>query len=136
MRKIITFLLLFSLAYSFSFGQNLSGIYSTVGQRIILSDDSLKLEFIGQPGVLGWTLAETTFKWVNKNFIEINSTPPYVLIREGMIIEQFMDSTITDSLKLSFSFPNYSSNYYYNKTPLDVSIYASLEIGYKDFNFS
>jgi hypothetical protein len=107
------------------FGQkrDISGSYYAAGQRIIVANDSLKLEFTGQPSVPSRVLAETTFKWVDKNFIEINSTPPYILLHKRMKIERSMDPTITDSLKLLFYFPNYTNNHY-DDVSLKVSIFS------------
>jgi len=118
MKKIVVFNLLLSLFNFFTLGQNdLSDIYSNKNRSksITIFNDSLKLVCNSSSGVQGWILAECTFKWVADNFIEINSTPPYILLKEGMVFEEWYDSIQNDMLKISFSFPNF-------KEELDITI--------------
>ena len=116
----------------FAFGQkDLSGTYLNESQSraIIITNDSLRLIAPASltQRTLEWTFTEATFKWVADNFIEINSTPPFVLAMEGLRVEELMNPTIdTDSLMFSFCFPNYEGQ-------LDISVY---DIGFIiDFDF-
>lgn len=51
-----------------------------------------------------------TFMWVDANFIELNSTPPNVFGLKGLKVVQFSDSTINDSIKVSFLIPYQRGN--------------------------
>jgi hypothetical protein len=126
-----------NLAALYSFGQkkNISGEYfNESGSRIIvITNDSIILKsppFSLYERIPERVFAEATFKWVDKNLIEINSTPPYILINEGMLFEVSVNPTITDSIKLSFSFPNYNSCYYNNEIALKLLIFSD-----NDYNF-
>ena len=108
MRKIVIILL--SFVYIFSLGQmNLTGIYCNESDMCIKIEND-KFYFIVEQGYsIFWcndTLAECTFKWIDDNFIELNSTPPYILAEKDFKIIQSWDSTIVDSIKVSFSIPH------------------------------
>jgi hypothetical protein len=91
----------------------------------------LKLIVPDSRGIQGRTLAEATFERIDNNFIEINSVPPYILLQEGIVIKQSMDSTVTDSLKLSFSFPNYDG-----QIEMSISVTIKGLLKNYDFNYS
>jgi hypothetical protein len=95
-----------------SFGQrDLSGTYCPDQSMLCIKIENNKFYFIvEQIYPAFWcndTLANATFKWVDDNFI-VNSTPPYILAQKGFNIVQSFDSTIQDSIKVSFSIPNFS----------------------------
>lgn len=64
------------------------------------------------------TLAECTIKWIDNQFIELNSTPSYIIAQKGLKIVQSLDSTVRDSIKISFSIP-------YQRHNLDVSVFTN-----------
>ena len=70
------------------------------------------------------TLAKCSFKWVDSNFIELNSTSPNNIELNGLIINQFQDSQINDSIKVSFQIP-------YNRN-LKIEIFSD---GLNTFSF-
>lgn len=130
MKKRLLVIVLLNMIYVSSFGQkDISGIYSAIYGDIVVTNDSLKLIRPDSPGIPGLVSAECTYKRINNNFIEVNSTPPYILVKKGMIVEQFMDSLITDSIKLSFSIPNY-------KGELDISISGMVTNRFKKFDLN
>lgn len=130
MREKISILILLNVICISLWGQrNISGIYSTIYKDIIICNDSLKLITPDSPGIPGWILAECTFKWINNDFIEINSTPPFMLVKKGIRIKQSMDTRIIDSIKLVFYIPNY-------KEKLDISISGSVRNRLKSYNLS
>jgi len=132
MKKIIFLSIIINLFTFFSFGQkSLSGYYynKTGGRIIVISNnDSLKLINSGGRGSYDWIEAECTFNWVDNNFIEINSTPPHLLIEEGFNIKQYYDFDIAGERRLSFSFPNYKGEF-------EISISADFDKGFKIFDF-
>lgn len=120
--------LCFSL-YAHGQEKDVSGIY--------YSDYGTKIEIVGNefnyiipqthsPIWYNDTLAKCTFKWIDDNLIELNSTPPNIIALKGLKVVQSSDSTINDSIKVSFSFPQLSSN-------LKISVNTNT---FKDFSFT
>lgn len=117
---------------------DLSGVYHSESETYLeIRGDSLKLVEPASPGIWKETLwAECSFTWVDDNFIELNSTPPWVLVRKGMTINESTEQQIVaDSIKLSLYFPNYKSRY----KQIGVTLFGdSGNIGYveQEFNYS
>jgi hypothetical protein len=111
MKKNLIILLLF--VHLLFFGQrDLTGIYCNYDYSYgCIKIENDKFYFIIKhdytPFWCADTLANATFKRVDDNFIELNSTPPYILAQKGFNIVQSFDSTIQDSIKVSFSIPNF-----------------------------
>ncbi|MCS3281989.1 hypothetical protein NXV73_04065 [Bacteroides salyersiae] len=102
-RALLFLCICFSL---YVFGQkDISGTYfSKSGTKIeIIGNNFNYIEpHIYTPVWYNDTLAKCTFMWVDANFIELNSTPPNVFGFKGLKVVQFLDSTINDSIKVSF----------------------------------
>ena len=130
MKKIVIFSLLFNLIYFFSFGQkNLMGTYfNESGSKIEVSGYEFNyIEPHGDTPI--WyndTLAKCTLKWVDDNFIELNSVPSYIIAQQGLKVVQSLDSTIRDSIKVDFSIP-------YQRNNLDISVFCN---SVKTFNLN
>ena len=111
------------LCFSLSvFGQkrDLSGIYHTKSGKCIKVDGDKLYLIIQQSHSPVWyndTLAKCTFKWVDSNFIELNSMSPNIIAYEGLKVIQTLASTIKDSIKVSFSIPHQSN--------LKISVYTN-----------
>jgi hypothetical protein len=133
--KTYILLCLFICFSLFTFGQkDLSGIYcNESGMCIKIEND--KFYFIVEQGYsIFWsndTLAEATFKWIDDNFIELNSIPPYILVKKDFKMIQSFDSTINDSVKLSFSIP-------YQIGDLDINVrtdsHKTFRLNYSEYN--
>jgi len=114
-------ILLFSFFYSFSFGQkDLSGVYyGSSGGKIEIKGN--EFYFIVPSYCVSVysndTLAKCTLKLVDFNLIELNSVPAYVIAHQGLKVEKFYDSTIKDSIKISFSIP-------YNWHNLEILVFT------------
>ncbi len=74
------------------------------------------------------TLAKCTFVWVDDNFIEISSVSPVALGREGLSVSQYQDPSLSDSIKVYFSLPNYTGG-------LNITVYTNTFEGFK-LNYS
>jgi hypothetical protein len=111
-----------------SFGQkDISGVYSNIAGRLIIKNDSLTLTTIYSPGIPERVLAKCKYKWMDDNFIEINSNPPYILVHNGLQIIESIDSSLTDSIRLSFFIPNYQGK-------LDISISGTIKYRYTHYD--
>ena len=86
---------------------NISGTYyDEYGNFIEIDKNLMKLIRKETPGYPGALLAECSLKWIDKQFIELNSTPPIQIAHKGFEMIQFCDSTITkDSVEVSFFLP-------------------------------
>lgn len=121
MKKIFTLFLFLSLIPILSFGQkSISGIYyNQSGMCIKVEQDNLYF-IIPQshsPIFANDTLATCTYRWIDDQFVELNSPPPYVLGREGLKVVQSFDSAIKDSIKIAFAIP-------YKRWNLKIVIYT------------
>ena len=130
-------LLLLCVCFSFClFGNkkdisnNISGTYySPSGTRIEIKGNEL---FYIVPNVYTpvWhndTLAKCLFKWIDANFIEINTTSPTIYGRNGIKVVQSFDPTIADSIKVSFIIPYQRSNL---KIQLYTNAFKTIEFKY------
>lgn len=110
-------LLLFN--FLFSFGQNkISGeYYNEYGSKIEIKDDRFRYIKPHQSHPIWYndTLVECIFKWIDDQFIELNSTPSYIIAQKGLKVVQSLDLSMKDSLKVSFSIP-------YQRADLNVSV--------------
>jgi hypothetical protein len=109
--KKISLLILFVLYCYFVYGQrNLTGIYiNKWGDKIEIKRNRLNYKIADNlecPFFYNDTLAKCVFKWVDDNFIELNSTSPYVIACQGLKVIQSTDSIVTDSIQVSFSIPS------------------------------
>lgn len=130
MKKVIISLLLFILFFQSSFGQkDLTGIYlNEHGTKIeIRGNDFVYIEpHIDNPVWYNDTLLRCSFKWVDNQFIELNSTPPYIMVQKGLKVTQSSDPMVKDSIKVSFTIP-------YQRNNLDVCIFTN---NFKTFNLN
>ena len=121
--KVRIFICLFICFNLYAFGQNkdISGVYyAQSGMYIKVKNDNFYL-IIPQTHSPVWfndTLANCTFKWVDKNFIELNSTPPNIITLKGLNVVQSSDSTVKDSIKISFSIP-------YQRWKLKITVHTN-----------
>lgn len=126
-RALLYLCICFSL-YAFGQKKDISGTYfSKSGTKIEIIGNELNyiIPQIHSPVWSNDTLAKCTFKWVDVNFIELNSTPPNILALKGLKVVQFSDSTINDSIKVSFLILHQRSN-------LKISVYTNT---FKTFDF-
>ncbi|MDR1654305.1 MAG: hypothetical protein LBS01_11810 [Prevotellaceae bacterium] len=136
MKKIIIILFLSVLFFQLSFGQkDLSGIYTNEAGMQIIIDGNLFYYRIPNAPEVGFivfyndTLAECTIKRIDKNFIEINSEPPWYKVINSLKLCQSIDTTITsDSIKVSFAVP-------YDRSSLTISLFTD-EFKQFDLNYS
>lgn len=128
-RRILLYLCICFSFYAFGQKKDISGTYfSKFGTKIEIIGNDLNyiIPQIQPPVVWGNdTLAKCTFKWVDTNLIELNSTSPNILVLKGLKVVQFSDSTINDSIKVSFLIPHQRWN-------LKISVYTN---NFKEFNF-
>ena len=75
------------------------------------------------------TLARCTFVWVDDNFIEINSVSPVVLGREGLNVSQYQDPSLSDSIKVYFSLPNYTQRL---NITVDTNTFKTFYLNYSE----
>ncbi|HPK29423.1 MAG TPA: hypothetical protein PK979_00065 [Bacteroidales bacterium] len=109
-------------------GQDLSGTYySEFGTKIEIRGNELTYiePHFSTPVRSNDTLAKCTFEWVDADFIKINSTPPDIIALKGLNITQHSDSTVIDSIKVSFSIP-------YQRCNLKIQIHTDT---FKTFDF-
>lgn len=101
--------------------KDISGTYfSKFGEKIEITNNEL-VYIIPQEHLPTWdndTLARCTFVWVDDNFIEISSVSPVALGREGLSVSQYQDPTLSDSIKVYFSLPNYTRG-------LNITVYTN-----------
>lgn len=120
MKKII--ILLFNLVSIYSFGQqDLSGVYfSESGTKIEINKNKFIYteHYTHLPIWYNDTLAECTIKRIDANFIELNSTSPHQIVYQRLKVLQFSDSTVNDSIKVSFSIP-------YQRNNLEISVFTN-----------
>jgi len=132
MRKIIEISLLFSLVHFFSFGQkDLSGNYfNKSGTKIVIKGNELNyIELhVYTPVWYNDTLAKCTFKWIDDNFIELNSIQPYIIVQQGLKVVQSFDLTNKDSIVISFLIP-------FQRNNLDISVFTNALKSF-DLNYS
>lgn len=124
-RRVSLFFVLISFCAS---GQDLSGTYySEFGTKIEIRGNELTYiePHFSTPVRSNDTLAKCTFEWVDANFIKINSTPPDNIALKGLNVTQHSDSTVIDSIKVSFSIP-------YQRCNLKIQIHADT---FKTFDF-
>ena len=125
---MLLFLCVYFSLYAFDRKKDISGVYfSESGTKIEIIGNHLNyiIPQVHSPVWSNDTLAKCTFKWVDANFIELNSTPPNILALEELKVSQFSDSTVNDSLKVSFLIP-------YQRSNLKISIYTNM---FKRFGF-
>ena len=107
--------------YAFGQAKDISGTYfSESGTKLEITGNKLNY-IVPQSHSPIWyndTLANCIFKWVDANFIELNSTPPDILGHRGLKVVQSSDSTINDSIKVSFLIP-------YQRGELKITIYTN-----------
>jgi hypothetical protein len=88
---------------------NISGTYfNSTYMKIEIKDDQFYFIFPQDDNSLFYlndTLAMCTFNWVDDDFIELNSIPPYKIAQKDLKVTQSLDSTIKDSVKIHFSIP-------------------------------
>lgn len=91
--------------------KDISGTYycKTSGRQIIITENNL---FYIEPhyGLAIWandTLAKCHYKWVDADYIEINSVVTTDYAREGLTVNQVYNHALNDSIKIVFSFPCY-----------------------------
>ena len=132
------FLLFLCICFSINvFGQNkdISGTYSSKRGAIIEISGN-EFNYIdpqfGNPRCCNDTLARCAFKWVNADFIELNSTPPRILALKGFKADKFTDAAINDSIKVSFLFPRENRNL--KITVIDNDSFNSFHFIYSDSN--
>lgn len=119
----VKLLSLFMCVSSFALGQskNNGGTYlSNFGAKIEITNNDL-VYIMPQEHLPTWyndTLARCTFVWVDDNFIEINSVSPVALGREGLSVSQYQDPSLSDSIKVYFSLPNYTRG-------LNITVYTN-----------
>jgi len=104
-KRVSLFFVLISFCAS---GQDLSGTYySEFGTKIEIRGNELTYiePHFSTPVRSNDTLVKCTFEWVDANFIKINSTPPDIIALKGLNVIQHSDSTVIDSIKMSFSIP-------------------------------
>ena len=109
-------------------GQDLSGTYySEYGTKIEIRGNELTYiePHFSTPLRPNDTLAKCTFEWVDADFIKINSTPPDIIALKGLNVTQHSDSTVIDSIKVSFSIP-------YQRWNLTIQIHTDT---FKTFDF-
>ena len=63
------------------------------------------------------TLAKCTYKRINPEFVELNSTSPNILALQGFKVSQSSDSTLNDAIKVSFSIP-------YHRNLLRINVFT------------
>lgn len=101
--------------------KDISGSYfSKFGEKIEITSSQL-VYIIPQGHMPVWTndtLAKCTFVWVDDNFIEISSVSPVALGREGLNVSQHQDPSLSDSIKVDFSLPNYTG-------ALSITVYTN-----------
>lgn len=101
--------------------KNISGSYLNTADMEIKIENNKFYFIINQNHHLMYdndTLAECSIKWVGDQFIELNSQPPYALVQKGLKMMQTLDSTVKDSLKISFSIP-------YQSSDLNISVFVN-----------
>lgn len=130
MKKITMFLLFISLnSYVLGQERSISGVYySRSGMYIKVKGDNFYL-IVPQSHLPIWsndTLAKCTFKWIDRNFIELNSTLPDIIAFKELNVVQSSDSTVSDSIKVSFSIP-------YQRWKLKITVHTDT---FKDFNLT
>lgn len=126
-RVLLYLYICFSL-YAFGQKKDISGTYfSKSGTKIEIIGNELNyiIPQIHSPVWSNDTLAKCTFKWIDVDFIELNSTSPNILALKGLKVAQFSDSTINDSIKVSFLIP-------YQRSNLKISVYTNT---FKTFDF-
>jgi len=109
-------------------GQDLSGTYySEFGTKIEITGHELTyIEPHFSTSVRSNdTLAKCTFERIDADFIKINSTSPDIIALKGLNVTQHSDSTVIDSIKLSFSIP-------YQRWNLKIQIHTDT---FKTFDF-
>ena len=116
------FLIIVSVLYCLAVtGQDsLSGnYYNQAGVCLSIEQSSFKLIMpnAARNGYYSDIMAEGNLKYIDKSFVELNSTSPSYIVGKNIEIKQFRDSTIVkDSLKLTFLF-------LYSR-PLDVYVFT------------
>jgi hypothetical protein len=124
-KRVSLFFVLISFCAS---GQDLSGTYySEFGTKIEIRGNELTYiePHFSTPVRSNDILAKCTFEWVDAKFIKINSTPPDNIALKGLNVTQHSDSTVIDSIKVSFSIP-------YQRCNLKIQIHADT---FKTFDF-
>lgn len=109
---------------------NISGTYyDEYGNFIEIDKNLMKLIRKETPGYPGALLAECSLKWIDKQFIELNSTPPIQIAHKGFEMIQFCDSTIMkDSVEVSFFLPYHD--------PLQIVVFTDNTYKSYDLNYS
>lgn len=129
--RIILYLCLCFNLFAFGQKKDISGTYfSKNGSKIEIKGNQLTYiePHTYTPIWYNDTLALCTFMWVDTNFIELNSTPVNIL---GLKVIQFSDSTINDSLKVSFFIPCQRQNL---KITVHTNTFNTFELTYAKDN--
>lgn len=130
MKKINLLLLLLNLIVLNSFGQKkISGVYlNNYGDKIeVIGSEFNYIAFQpGSPIFYNDTLAKCSFRWIDDEFIELNSVSPYIIANKGLKFIQSTDSLIKDSIEITFLIP-------YQRSDLDVSVNTNT---FKTFNLN
>ena len=117
--------------FSLLFAQNnISGIYLNEASMEIKIEDNMFYFIVSQshsPIYANDTLAKCTFEWVDANFIELNSILPDI----STYVVQSSDTTINDSIKVSFLIPYQRSKL---KIEVHTNIYSTYYLVYSNNN--
>lgn len=150
MKKMIITHLLILCSMAISGQRNLNGIYvSEWRNKIEINGNAFKYittDNLEGPLFYNDTLANCSIKWINNQFIELNSSPPYLIILKGLKVVQSTDTILANSLKIVFSIPYHRSNLEISVSTNNFKIYdlvysehnkqLILPIGVKSFSFS
>lgn len=107
---------------------NISGsYYSPSGKKIEIIGNELFyiVPHVYTPFWYNDTLAKCYFNWVDPNYIEINSISPAIYGQQGIKVVQSIDSTINDSIRVSFLIP-------YSRSNLKIHVHTN---NFKTFDF-